>query len=111
MSELRIERLGGFGGFGLPGSAVRSQGTVHTSQLPSHVRDAVHRLFDEASSAEAPSGEGPSAEAPSAETSSVERDTFRYRITRSTAHGSQTIEVPESNVPEELQASVRDELI
>jgi hypothetical protein len=93
MSELTIERLGGFGGFGLPGSHIRSRGTLETAALSPDVRAKVDELFD-AGSGGAPTPDG-----------------FRYRITRVTPGGSQTIEVPESVVPEELQDSVTDELL
>ena len=96
MDELKIERLGGLGGFGLPGSHVRSEGTLATAQLPAAVRAEVDQLF-----ADPDAHRGPS----------PARDAFRYRITRTTPQGSQTIEVPESVVPDELQASVTDELI
>ena len=96
MSELKIERLGGFGGFGLPGSHIRSQGSLKIAQLTPHVRAKVEKLFEDSDEDEAPS---------------AVNDGFRYRITLTTSHGSQTIEVPEAVVPDELQASVRDELL
>jgi len=94
MSELKIERVGGLGGFGLPGSRIRSQGMLESAELAPHVRAKVDKLFDQADPTEAPWADG-----------------FRYRITRMTPHGSQTIEVPESVVPDELQNSVVDELL
>lgn len=95
-SQLRIERLGGFGGFGLPGSGVRAQGSVRTSQLPAHVQATVDELFATAAQPRA---------------ATVEPDAFRYRLTRTTPSGQQSVEVPESAVPEQLRAHVRDELV
>jgi hypothetical protein len=39
------------------------------------------------------------------------RDTFTYRLTRATSDGDETIEVPESLLPESLYGCVRDELV
>ncbi len=96
MSELRIERLGGLGGFGLPGSGLQGQGTVQRSQLTPRVRAAVDELFASADQTHTRAADAP--------------DSFRYRITRVTRHGPQTVVVPESEVPEQLLAHVRDEL-
>jgi hypothetical protein len=37
-------------------------------------------------------------------------DSFRYRVTRDTPNGQETVEIPESAVPPELRDSVKDEL-
>jgi hypothetical protein len=37
-------------------------------------------------------------------------DGFRYRITRQTSKGPQTVEVPENSVPTALKHCVKDEL-
>jgi hypothetical protein len=37
-------------------------------------------------------------------------DGFRYRITRQTSKGPQTVEVPENSVPTALKNCVKDEL-
>ena len=93
MSRLNVERLGGFAGFGSPGSHLRSRGQVEINDLAPADRHAVEALFD--------NPPGP-AQVP---------DAFRYRLTRQTAHGPQSIEVPEEHVPAAIQASVKDELI
>jgi hypothetical protein len=96
MGVLKIERLGGLGGFGLLGSRVRSQGTRPLSDLSPADQAAVESMFqDKSKKASAP----------------PVPDGFRYRITRETKDGQETIEVPEANVPAALQACVKDELL
>jgi hypothetical protein len=92
---LIIERLGGFAGIGLPGSRIRSRGTRPFSSLSAVDQQKVEELFRT---------KGASAAAPAV------ADGFRYRITRQTPNGQETIEVPEAAVPMELQSSVTDEL-
>jgi hypothetical protein len=93
MDRLEIERVGGLAGFGLPGSHLRSKGTLTLSALSPADRSVVDALFDgkEKGSPGMPDG-------------------FRYRITRQTSNGPQTIEVPEDRVPTALQNCVKDEL-
>jgi hypothetical protein len=96
MGILTIERLGGFGGFGLPGSRIRSRGRYPFANLSSADQAKVEDLFK--SGGQSARGAPPVA------------DAFHYRITRDTPNGPQTVEVPESAVPAELQSSVKDEL-
>ena len=93
MPQVSVERLGGFGGFGLPGSHLRSRGQVELAKLSSRDRAAVDALFD-----------NPPKDRPSP-------DGFSYRLTRQTAKGTQTIEVAEQHVPEALKNCVKDELV
>ena len=93
MSDLSIERIGGLGGFGLPGSRVRSHGSVAFDSLSQADQAAVEALFK--------SGGTGAAGMP---------DEFRYRIVRTTSAGSETVEAPASAVPAALQNSVKDEL-
>ena len=89
MSELKIERVGGIGGFGLPGSRLKSRGVVGLHTLTDADRQAVENLFakgDAARDNNNPHG-------------------FRYRITR----GDQTVEVGEGEAPAALTGAVRDE--
>jgi hypothetical protein len=87
--RLRIERIGG-PGFG--GPHLKSRGSVALSALSAADRQAVEKLFRAGNKADrSPGG-----------------DMFRYKITRETASGAQTIEVPESAVPEALKNSVKD---
>lgn len=93
MERLQIERLGGLGGFGGPGSRIKSKGEVGLSDLSATDRQTVADLFDKKTQVPAP-----------------KPDAFRYRITRQTLGGAQTIEVPEEIVPPSLRDSVRDTL-
>ena len=93
MDRIQIERTGGFAGFGLPGSHVQSRGEMALSELSPADRAALDALFDRKGRADAPMPDG-----------------FRYRLTRQTAAGTQTIEAPESQVPAALKDSVKDVL-
>lgn len=91
---LTIERIGGLGGFGLPGSRIRSRGTISLDALSAEDRDHVMALFA-SHAASTPAGHP---------------DGFIYRLTRRTAAGDETVEVPESAVPQALIAGIRDEI-
>jgi hypothetical protein len=91
MSKLKIERLGGFGGFGAAGSHLRSSGEIDMNELSASDRKVIEDLFNSSG------GEG----------GSQKRDGFRYRITR----GSQSIVADEEKVPGAVRQCVRDELI
>lgn len=94
MTDIRIERIGGFAGVGLPGSRLKSRGNVALDQLSAGDREAVSRLFEEGPHP-APHG------AP---------DAFRYRLTRTAPGGdTQSVEVPEADMPAALKSAVRDE--
>jgi hypothetical protein len=102
MDRLQIERIGGFGGFGGPqggpsGAPVhlKSRGELALSDLSPADRQAVEDLYDPQKVAPAHPGAA---------------DVFRYRITRQTAAGTQTIVVTENAVPVALRDSVRDVL-
>ena len=93
MTRLRVERVGGFAGFGLPGSRLRSVGELDAGTLGSADRAAVDALFE-----------------PRRPAAKRLPDAFVYRITRSGPSGEETVEVPESQVPESLRDCVQDEL-
>jgi len=93
MSRIKVERIGGFAGFGLPGSHLKSRGEGELSELSDADRGALDALFERKGRAEAPTPDG-----------------FRYRITRETDGAPQTIEVPEHRVPLVLRNSVKDTL-
>lgn len=95
-AHIQVERLGGLAGFGGSLSHLRSRGILKLDTLSPRDRKVVDGLF------QAP---------PIPKTPSQERDAFRYRITRETSTGSETIEVPEQLVPESIRSSVCDELI
>lgn len=94
MDRLDIERVGGFAGFGGHGSHLRSRGQLDGSRLSTADKQAVEALFNNPSKAAPPTADG-----------------FRYRITRHTANGSKTIEIPEEHVPDALKTAVKDEIV
>jgi len=96
MDRIQIERLGGLGGFGLPGSHLKSKGDVSASDLSAADRKRLDDLFG--------------SKAPASQTSPDAVHAFRYRITRQTPSGQKTVEVPEDLVPESLRDSVKDTL-
>jgi hypothetical protein len=96
MSNLKIEKLGGLAGVGLPGSKMKSSGEQSMSALSADDQAAVEAMFRD----------------PKARQHSPQmRDGFRYRITRTVNGKAQSVEVPESAVPAALQACVTDRLL
>lgn len=94
--DIVIERIGGLGGFGLPGSHLESKGEVASTALSPAVRARVDLLF-------ATYGKGKAAPVKGA-------DGFSYKISRTTVNGIEVITVPEAEVPAELRDSVTDRL-
>lgn len=89
---LRIEKLGGFAGFGGPN--LKSEGECALADLSPADQERVEALFrNRTGSRLRPAADG-----------------FRYRITRSCEGAVQSVEVPEELVPQPLIASVRDSL-
>jgi hypothetical protein len=95
MAILHVERIGGLANFGGAGAHVKSRGHLDTTTLSPEEQNAVEGLFQSQKKAEA----------------SAARDMFRYRISRTTSAGTQTIEVPESVIPTALAQCVKDELV
>ncbi len=95
MAKLHVERIGGLAGFGGTRAHIRSHGEIDLATLSTADQKAVEGLFKS-------KGKTPPSQA---------RDTFRYRITRTTAEGVETIEVSEEGVPAALCHCVQDELI
>jgi hypothetical protein len=95
MAKLHIERIGGLAGFGGIRSHVRSHGEIDTAALSTADQQAVERLF----------------QSHGQEESSQARDTFRYRISRTTPEGVETIVAPEEAIPAALSQCVKDELV
>jgi hypothetical protein len=91
MGMLKIERLGGFAGFGGPN--LKSEGQHAFADLSLADQQSVEKLF-----------------AGGAKPASHAADMFNYRITRQKKGRSQSIEVPENLVPAPLIASVKDML-
>lgn len=95
MTTLKIERLGGFAGFGGPNSRIQSRGEIEMDQLSSDDKAAVNDLF-----ASDDSG-----------AKNVGADQFKYRITRTTPEGIETTEVHEEKIPHALKQTIRDEFV
>ena len=89
--QLKVERLGGFAGFG--GPHLKSRGEFSTSELSPADLAAIDALFQEGEHAGAANPDG-----------------FVYRISRNAGGREQTIEVPEHKVPEAIRNSVKDTL-
>jgi hypothetical protein len=96
MSTLKIERIGGLAGFGLPGSRLRSIGEQAVAALSAADQALVDDLFR---NPERHKGSG------------QERDGFRYRITRNRNGQDETVEVAEAAMPQALRAVVSDKLV
>ena len=101
MARLQVERLGGLAGLGGPLSRIRSRGEIDCQSLSAADRKAVDKLFE--------SHARPKSTRSKPKT--LGRDTFTYRLTRVTSDGQETIEVPESLLPESLYGCLRDELV
>lgn len=91
--QVKVERVGGFAGFGLPGSHLKSKGEVSISELSPDDLQTINGLFK---------GD--------VHLSTTMPDGFRYRITRKIRNHLQTIEVPEENVPMSIRNCVKDTL-
>jgi hypothetical protein len=95
MAILHIEKLGGLANFGGARARIRSRGQIDTAALSPADQKAVDELFRAGSTSRSAKG----------------ADSFRFRITRTTAAGTETVEAPESHVPAALASSVKDELV
>ena len=96
MGTLKIEKIGGLAGYGVPGSKVKSSGEQSVSALSANDQASVEAMFRD----------------PKAQQGSDQvRDGFRYRITRTADGKNQTVEVPESAVPAALRDCVTDKLL
>ena len=94
MGMLKVERIGGFAGFGGASSRLKSDGVVPFTALSPADQRKVEAMFNAKGAADA----------------SPMRDGFSYRITRATKAGDDVIEVPESAVPAALVACVKDRI-
>jgi hypothetical protein len=95
MPILHVEKLGGLAGFGGSRSRIRSRGRIDSEALSAADQKAVELLFQTGGASEPAKG----------------ADYFRFRISRTTAAGTETIEVPESCVPAALASCVKDEFV
>lgn len=92
MDEVKVEQLGGFAGFG--GPHLESSGIVPLSSVSAADREKIDALFRRYQGGGAP------------QPNSAQADQFRYRLSRRTQKGMESIEAAESEVPEALRASV-----
>jgi hypothetical protein len=95
MATLHIEKLGGLANFGGTRSRLKSQGQLDTKELTAKEQKQVDSLFERQGDWEP--GEG--------------ADGFRFRISRTTEAGTETIEAPEASVPAAIASCVKDEII
>lgn len=95
MGTVKIEKIGGLAGYGLPGSRLKSSGETAISELSPGDQAWIEASFQK----------------PPSQDVGNERDMHRYRITRTTNGRDQTIEVPEALVPHALKACVTDKLL
>ena len=94
MAILHVEKLGGLANFGGAKARIRSRGQIDTAALSAADQKAVDSLFKK--------GGGPAPKG---------GDDFRFRISRTTAAGTETVEAPESSIPAALASCVKDELV
>lgn len=95
MEVLQVERVGGIAGMGGPGAHIRSRGQIALETLSKADRQSVLSLFTSRARAKP----------------SPMRDGFSYRLSRTGASGTETVEVPEALLPPAVAACVKDELV
>jgi hypothetical protein len=95
MAILYVEKLGGLAGFGGRRAHIRSRGQIDTGELSPADQKVVDALFKTGGASK------PSKAA----------DAFRYRISRTTAAGTETVEAYEDQVPAAIASSVKDEFV
>ncbi|MUZ71437.1 hypothetical protein GOZ90_01995 [Agrobacterium vitis] len=93
MDELILEKMGGFAGFGGAKSALRSDGVCAVEKLSAGEKQLIEEFFQQ-----------------SAPQTAAVADGFRYRIVWPSRFGDRSVDVPESLVPDEIKASVKDRL-
>jgi hypothetical protein len=93
MAILYVEKLGGLAGFGGSRAHIRSRGQIDSATLSAADQKAVEALFQ--SGGASPPEKG--------------ADSLRFRISRITDAGTQTVDAPESRVPAAVASCVRDE--
>lgn len=95
MSKLKIERLGGIAGFGIKNSHLHSSGEIDIDDLSKEDKKVVENLFNSHDKVE----------------TSLKRDNFRYKISRITSTGIESIEADEEKIPVAVIQCVKDEII
>ena len=96
MGTVKVEKIGGLAGYGLPGSRLKSSGETAISELSPADQAWVEATFQKP---------------PRSQDAGNERDMHRCRITRTTNGHDQTVEVPEALVPHALKSCVIDKLL
>jgi hypothetical protein len=95
MAILHIEKLGGLANFGGTKARIRSRGQIDTKALSPADQEAVDKLFKTRGAVEPAKG----------------ADGFRFRISRTSADGAETVEAHEGQLPEALASCVKDEFV
>jgi hypothetical protein len=95
MSKLKVEKIGGFAGFGGTNAHLRSTGEIDMHTLSKKDQKVVEDLFNSGIDKEA----------------TVNSDSFRYRISRPTPKGTESVEADETQIPNALKQCVRDEFV
>jgi hypothetical protein len=95
MTMIKIERVGGFAGYGGASSRLRADGDVSLDALSPADQKRVALLFKQRGKTGDP----------------VIADGFRYRLSRAAKKGQEVIEVPESAVPPAMLACVKDRIV
>jgi hypothetical protein len=96
VATLHVEKLGGLANFGGAQARIRSHGQIDTAALSAADQKAVDALFKAGGTSGVTKGAA---------------DGFRFRITRTTPAGTETVEAPESRVPAALASCVKDEFV
>lgn len=99
MPVLKIQRIGGLAGFGLPNSRIESRGEIDLNDLSESDRDQVELLFRNIGKTR------------KQVSSTRTRDGFIYQLSRIKNETEEVIEVPESDIPIALVNCVRDRFI
>lgn len=95
LTILYVERIGGLANFGGARARIRSHGELDTSALSVAELQVVDSLFGHHRASKR----------------SKVADGFQFRITRTSAAGTETVVVPETAVPAALVACVKDEFV
>ena len=95
MSRVKIERIGGLAGFGGEKSRLRSRGEFEMDELSEEDKKAIEDLYTSRRNMK----------------STQAMDTFRYRISRTTSKGIESIEADEEMIPNAIRQCLRDEII
>lgn len=93
--QLSVERIGGLGGFGLPGSHLKSKGEISTNALSQEELRKLDAYFEGTLSTKS---------------SSKTADGFKYRITKKVGADLKTIELSEELTPALIRNCVKDTL-